>query len=130
GSSAPPAAAPRSTTARTCGSGATSNVGRRAKGEGRRAKTGEGGVVPPGRHPRLTHPDLRPSTFDLRPSIAAPRWQLPALLALTALAALFAWQARQPFALDVGAPNDDPYLGGFHDGETGPDGQLTYRWTR
>lgn len=59
-----------------------------------------------------------------------PRLQLPALLALLALATLFAWQTRQPFDLTLGTPNDDPYLRGFHAGETAPDGSLTYRWTQ
>lgn len=58
-----------------------------------------------------------------------PRPHLAALLLAVALASLFIWQVRQPFTLDVGAPNDDPYLTGFHASEVTPDGTLTYRWT-
>lgn len=58
-----------------------------------------------------------------------PRAQVPALLLLTVLALSFAWQVRRPFALDIGGPDDAPYLTGFHAGEATPDGALTYRWT-
>lgn len=67
---------------------------------------------------------------DWRGRLLDPRVQAPALLVLTALAALFAWQARRPFALDLGAPNDDPYLANFHAAETASGGGLTYRWSR
>ncbi|HEX5502877.1 MAG TPA: hypothetical protein VFW96_09650 [Thermomicrobiales bacterium] len=58
-----------------------------------------------------------------------PRRHLPALLLVAALATLFCWQARRPFALAVGAPNDDPYLSGFQAAEVAPGGALAYRWT-
>jgi hypothetical protein len=62
-----------------------------------------------------------------------PRTQLPILLVLTILALIFTWQVRQPFMLDVGGPDDEPYLRGVHEIETAavnPDGTpLTYRWT-
>lgn len=62
-----------------------------------------------------------------------PRVQLPLLLVLTTLALVFAWQVRRPFVLDVGGPDDAPYLRGVHEIETAaanPDGStLTYRWT-
>ena len=56
--------------------------------------------------------------------------QLLALLALTALGLLFAWQVRRPFVLDVGGADDAPYLRGVHAGEVSDGGALTYRWTR
>lgn len=65
-----------------------------------------------------------------RDRLLDPRVQAPLLLMLVALAALFAWQVRRPFALDLGAPNDDPYLGNFHAAETASGGGLTYRWSR
>src|SRR5215217_4612881 len=55
-------------------------------------------------------------TFAWR-DLLHPRIQLPLLLVATALALLFAWQARPPFVLDLGGPDDAPYLTGFHEGE-------------
>lgn len=63
-----------------------------------------------------------------------PRWHLPLLLALTTLALIFTWQLRRPFTLDVGGPDDAPFLRGVHGNEslatepTSP--PLTYRWTQ
>lgn len=62
-----------------------------------------------------------------------PRLHLPLLLTLATLALIFAWQVRRPFTLDVGGPDDAPYLRGVHAAEmaTGPDGTpLSYRWTQ
>src|SRR5688500_1825454 len=43
-----------------------------------------------------------------------PRVHLPLLLVLATLALVFAWQVRQPFILDIGSPDDAPYLSGVH----------------
>ena len=63
-----------------------------------------------------------------------PRLHLPLLLLVAALALLFAWQSRQPFVLEVGGPDDAPYLSGVHAGEVVNAGQagtkFTYRWTQ
>lgn len=59
----------------------------------------------------------------------APWIQLPVILCCAALGALFVWQVRPPFTLDVGSPNDDPYLLNWHDAESSGDRTLTYRWS-
>lgn len=62
--------------------------------------------------------------------LARPRAQLPTLLLCTALGTVLVWQVRVPFVLDVGSPNDDPYLAGWHGAETARDSALTYRWSQ
>jgi hypothetical protein len=59
-----------------------------------------------------------------------PRYHLPLLLLVAALALTFAWQVREPFALAVGGPDDTPYLTGFNDGETAQGTDQRFRWTR
>lgn len=62
--------------------------------------------------------------------VVAPRVQLPLLLACAAFGALLVWQVRLPFQLDIGSPNDDPYLVNWHASESTSDAAFTYRWSR
>ncbi|HET8631105.1 MAG TPA: hypothetical protein VFL91_27095, partial [Thermomicrobiales bacterium] len=83
----------------------------------------------PAARPRIVRRRRRDSPALSLARLLDPRLHLPALLLVAALATLFCWQARRPFALAVGAPNDDPYLTGFQAAEVAPGGALTYRWT-
>jgi hypothetical protein len=59
-----------------------------------------------------------------------PRYQLPLLLLITALALTFAWQVRTPLVLAIGGPDDAPYLSGFNDGEAIQGSDQRFRWTQ
>ncbi len=71
-----------------------------------------------------------------QPALAAarqllrPRYHLPLLLLVTALALTFAWQVRAPLTLAIGGPDDTPYLTGFNDGEAVQGTDQRFRWTR
>jgi len=75
---------------------------------------------------RRRQPDLVATARQL----LRPRYQLPLLLLLTALAVTCAWQVRAPLALAIGGPDDTPYLTGFNDGETVQGTDQRFRWTR
>lgn len=104
----PPEPAPSPTPESRAGAGGTPASRRRVK----RARRRQRGLVATARQ------------------LLRPRYRLPLLLLLTALALTFAWQVRAPLTIAIGGPDDTPYLTGFNDGETAQGTEQRFRWTR
>ena len=94
-----------------------------------RTTTGGGDTTPARRRTRRVR-RRRPGFTANVGQLLRPRYHLPLLLLVTALALTFAWQVRAPLTIAIGGPDDTPYLTGFNDGETVQGTDQRFRWTR
>jgi len=94
-----------------------------------KARAGAGGVSASRRRVKRAR-RRSPGLAALARQLLRPRYHLPLLLLITALALTFAWQVRAPLAIAIGGPDDAPYLTGFNDGETVQGAAQRFRWTQ
>ena len=79
----------------------------------------------PGRGNRLESGIIAASSW-LRAAIG---WQLLALLAVSAIALLAAYQVERPIRINIGGAHETPFVANFHTKNVADDDATHYRWT-